>query len=76
MPHSLIGPLEIAAAVRAACVQAAIEGYEHAQIAGLCQAGAWEAAVDAIRMVNLSLVLQSIQEAREDAPQSRGPASA
>ena len=36
-------PLQLAAAVRSACVQAALDGYERAQIAGLCQEGAWEA---------------------------------
>lgn len=44
----------IASAVRSACVQAALEGYERAQIAGLCQEGAWEAAVDAMRMLDLT----------------------
>lgn len=46
--------LRIAAAVRQACVLAALEGYERAQIAGLCQEGAWEAAVDAMRMLDLT----------------------
>ena len=35
--------------VRDACVAAAIEGYESAQVAGLCHAGAWVAAVEAMR---------------------------
>jgi hypothetical protein len=34
--------LELPRAVRNACVQAALDGYERAQIAGLCQEGAWE----------------------------------
>jgi hypothetical protein len=46
--------LRIAAAVRQACVLAALEGYERAQIAGLCREGAWEAAVDAMRMLDLT----------------------
>lgn len=46
--------LRIAAAVRQACVLAALDGYERAQIAGLCQEGAWEAAIDAIRMIDLT----------------------
>lgn len=40
-------PHQIARAVRSACVQAALDGYERAQIAGLCQEGAWECAMDA-----------------------------
>jgi len=51
-------PLQIAAAVRNACMLAALEGYERAQIAGLCQEGAWEAAVDAMRMLDLKAILQ------------------
>lgn len=48
-------PLQLAAAVRHACVLAAQDGYERAQIAGLCQEGAWECAVDAMRMLMLDL---------------------
>jgi hypothetical protein len=46
--------LLVASAVRSACVQAALDGYERAQIAGLCQEGAWEAAIDAMRMLDLT----------------------
>ena len=46
--------LRIAATVRNACVLAALDGYERAQIAGLCQEGAWEAAIDAMRMLDLT----------------------
>ncbi len=35
-------PLQVADAVRKACVLAALDGYQRAQIAGLCQEGAWE----------------------------------
>lgn len=51
-------PLQIATAVRSACVRAALDGYERAQVAGLCQEGAWECAVDAMRMVDLKAILQ------------------
>ena len=66
-------PEQLAAAVRAACIQAALEGYERAQIAGLCQEGAWECAVDAMRMLDLKKVLQAMTE---DPPPPRGPSSA
>jgi len=66
-------PIELAEAVRSACVQAALDGYEQAQIAGLCQEGAWECAVDAIRMLDLKTVLQSMTE---EQPPPRGPSSA
>lgn len=50
-------PLQLAATVRNACVRAALDGYERAQIAGLCQEGAWESAIDAIRMLELRTLL-------------------
>jgi hypothetical protein len=50
---AMTDPMEISGIVRNACIQAALEGYEQAQIAGLCQEGAWECAVDAMRMVDL-----------------------
>ena len=51
-------PLQVAAAVRNACVRAALDGYEQAQIAGLCQEGAWECAVDAMRKLDLKSILE------------------
>jgi hypothetical protein len=44
--------------VRAACLNAALEAYEDAGIRGLCAEGRWEAAVSAIRHVDLSGVLE------------------
>jgi hypothetical protein len=66
-------PTAIAQAVRSACVQAALEGYEQAQIAGLCREGAWEVAVDAIRLLDLKAVLQAMTEEQQP---PRGPSSA
>jgi hypothetical protein len=39
--------------VREACVEAAVRGYEDASFRGLCHDGAWEAAVSAIRSLDL-----------------------
>ena len=69
-------PSEIARAVRSACVQAALDGYDRAQIAGLCQEGAWEVAVDAIRMVDLKEILRKTAAAESHPPLPRGPSSA
>lgn len=69
-------PLQLAAAVRNACVLAALDGYERAQIAGLCQEGAWECAIDAIRMVNLKTILEADPHPAEPPPARSGPASA
>ncbi len=52
--------LRIAQAVRAACIRAALEGYEQAGMDGLCHEGAWEAAVDAIRAMDLDALLKQI----------------
>lgn len=51
--------LELAEHVRRACVEAAIEGYERAAMSGLCHEGAWEAAIGAMRMVDLAALLDS-----------------
>ena len=69
-------PLQLAGAVRNACVRAALDGYEQAQIAGLCQEGAWECAVDAIRMLDLRTILEVQTAPPEDPPPPPGPASA
>jgi hypothetical protein len=54
--------LAVARAVRSACIAAALDGYQRAQIAGLCQEGAWECAVDAMRMLDLTPVLRRTGE--------------
>ena len=66
-------PLQLADRVRKACVLAALDGYERAQITGLCQEGAWECAVDAMRTLDLRTILQQPAEIR---PPPAGPASA
>lgn len=43
--------------VRQACIRAALEGYEHASMSGLCHEGAWEAAISAMEMLDLNTVL-------------------
>jgi hypothetical protein len=48
----------LAEEVRAACVRAALDGYERAAMSGLCQEGAWEAAVEAIRALDLRALLR------------------
>ena len=44
--------------VRAACLDAAMLAYEDAGIRGLCADGRWEAALSAIRQLDLSGVLE------------------
>ena len=50
----------LAEAVREACIQAALAGYENAAISGLCHEGAWGAAISAIRMVDLDAVIDKV----------------
>ena len=45
--------LELAEAIRAACLRAAASAYEDAGIQGLCEEGRWEAALGAIRSLDL-----------------------
>lgn len=51
--------LELARAVRDACIRAAKEGYESASISGLCEDGALEAALSAIHMIDLEAVVRA-----------------
>jgi hypothetical protein len=54
--------LRIAETIRAACIKAALEGYEDAGMHGLCHEGAWECAVDAMRALNLKALLAQFAE--------------
>lgn len=47
----------LAERVRAACIDAALAGYEDAAISGLCGEGACEAAISAIRRLDLERLL-------------------
>ena len=47
----------IAEAVRRACIDAALEAYEDAQIRGLCREGAWEVAIEAVRSLDVAAVI-------------------
>ena len=57
----------IAEAVRTACLQAARQGYERAAADGLCDEGALEVALDAIRSVDVDQILRELKtESGED----------
>jgi hypothetical protein len=51
----------IAEAVRAACLQAAQQGYERAAADGLCDEGALEVALDAIRSLDIENLLRELK---------------
>jgi hypothetical protein len=44
---------QLAEAVRAACIEAALAAYEAARVDGLCDEGAFEVAIDAVRRLDL-----------------------
>ena len=50
--------IKIAELVRSACLEAALEAYEDAGISGLCAEGRWEYAIQAIRLLDLEVVLR------------------
>ncbi|MBZ0143953.1 MAG: hypothetical protein K8F56_10250 [Rhodocyclaceae bacterium] len=55
-------PQKIAEAVRRACVDAALEAYEDAQIRGLCREGAWEVAIEAVRTLDVAAVIAAAEK--------------
>ncbi|MHB8347125.1 MAG: acetyltransferase [Acidiferrobacterales bacterium] len=52
----------VAEAVKQACIEAALLAYEDAGISGLCQQGALENALDAIRMLDVRAVIDGLRE--------------
>jgi len=50
----------LAEAVREACLEAAKKGYAEASQSGLCHEGAVEASLDAIRMVDVEALLETL----------------
>jgi len=49
---------KLAEAVRAACLEAARQGYEQASASGLCHEGAVEASLGAVSMLDLEALLK------------------
>lgn len=58
----------VAEAVRAACLQAALDGYERAGLGGLCEEGRWEMVVDAIRALDLDAIARQATEEKPAPP--------
>jgi hypothetical protein len=53
---------QIAEHVRQACLQAALDAYEQAGISGLCAEGRWEVALDAIRQLDITKLIESSRD--------------
>jgi hypothetical protein len=56
-----LDPTRIAEVVRTACLQAAQEGYERAAADGLCDEGALEVALDAIRSLDIDQIVRELK---------------
>jgi hypothetical protein len=61
----------LAQKVREACLEAALGAYEEAGISGLCYEGRWEIAIDAMRNLDLAMLIDSV-----DFPSQSGKGSA
>jgi hypothetical protein len=59
-PLSVEDQRRLAEAVKAACIRAAEQGFEQAAASGLCDEGALEAALGAVRMLDLDAVLAAL----------------
>jgi hypothetical protein len=50
---SMTDPRQLAEAVRAACIRAALDAYEEGGVLGLCAEGRWEYAISAMRRLSI-----------------------
>jgi hypothetical protein len=62
--------LQIAETVRRVCIETAIRAYEDAGLSGLCHAGRWECAVDAMRGVRLRSLVRSLDDKCQTSPET------
>ena len=52
-------PRQLAEAVRAACIKAALDAYEEGGVLGLCAEGRWEYAISAMRQLDLAALIEA-----------------
>jgi len=60
----------IAERVRRACLNAILEAYEDAGLQGLCAEGRWEAAVGALRALDLAPLVKELQPTTTNSPRA------
>ena len=53
---------DLAKSIRDTCLQTALQAYEDAGIQGLCEEGRWEAAVGALKSVELAPLLREFND--------------
>ncbi len=56
----------LAETVRAACVRTALDAYERAAADGLCDEGALEVALDAMRAIDIDAVIAAVRASQAD----------
>jgi hypothetical protein len=59
---------DLAKRIRQACLEAVVQAYEDAGVQGLCEEGRWEAAVSALRAVELAPLLREFEQRSADEP--------
>ena len=57
---------DLAKRVRAACLEAALQAYEDAGMQGLCAEGRWEAAISALKTVEIARLLRELKHPSAD----------
>jgi hypothetical protein len=57
---------DLAKRIRDACLEAVLQAYEDAGIQGLCAEGRWEAAVGALKRVELAPLLRELKQPPAD----------
>jgi len=58
-------PRQLAEAVRAACIKAALEAYEDGGILGLCAEGRWEYAISAMQQLDVDALIAVYTEQQQ-----------
>ena len=57
---------DLAKRIRDACLETVLQAYEDAGVQGLCAEGRWEAAVGALRTIDLAPLLREYQHPSAD----------
>jgi len=57
---------DLAKRIRHACIEATLQAYEDAGMQGLCAEGRWEAAVSALRTVELAPLMREFKQVSGD----------
>ena len=57
---------DLAKRIRDACLETVLQAYEDAGVQGLCAEGRWEAAVGALRTLDLAPLLREYQQPSAD----------